>query len=81
LLLDGTLIDVFDLYGSSLTAIIHDRVNVAWDAALREELRDLDPDPLFWLDAYCAAHAAKHGSPLRVEAKASTNSTNTPRAP
>lgn len=66
LLNDTTLVEALDLDPSSAEAIVQDRVPVAWDAALREELRDLDPDPLFWLDAYCAAHAAKHGAPLRV---------------
>lgn len=80
LLLNETLIDALDLDATSIDAIIHNRVHVAWDVALRDDLRDLDPDPLFWLDAYCAAHAAKHGSPLRVEAKAATNATNSPEA-
>lgn len=60
------LVEALDLNPASAEAIVHDRVKVEWDAALREELKDLDPDPLFWLDAYCAAHAAKHGAPLKV---------------
>lgn len=71
---NSTLVDVLDLDPASAEDIVHNRVNVAWDVPLRDELQDLDPDPLFWLDAYCAAHAAKHGSPLRVSASASDES-------
>lgn len=63
---ENALVEALDLNPASAEAIVHDRVKVEWDAALREELKDLDPDPLFWLDAYCAAHAAKHGAPLKV---------------
>lgn len=65
---NSTLVEAFDLDLASAEAIVHDRVPVAWDAALRESMYNLDPDPLFWLDAYCAAHVAKHGAPLNVGA-------------
>lgn len=65
---NSTLVEAFDLDPASVEAIVHDRVPVTWDAELRASMRDLDADSLFWLDAYCAAHAAKHGAPLNVGA-------------